>query len=109
MISLKIHEHKNKTMIAICDKDLLGKVYKDKTGICIDLVKYRKFYEGQDIDLSKFGKEELNKFKDVFKTYSSINAIGKESMEFLNMVGIKVENCLFISEEKFPHIQIYRI
>lgn len=102
-ILINFLERNGKTVVAICDEELLGKKYKEGE-ICLDLIRYRSFYEGKKI-------EELNEdeIKDKFKSASSINIVGNKSLKLIEKYGFDVSHKKLIGKEKIPHLQIYRI
>lgn len=75
MIFVKIHSTPAGKILAMCDEELIGKVFKEGEAV-IDLEKYKGFYVGEKIkeeDASKILKEEL----------TSINAVGERSVKLL--------------------------
>ncbi len=101
MVLIKIMKNKGETVVSLCDKELLGKVYKDEK-YCLDLVKYKQFYEGESI-------EEYDDLKKALKSASSINAVGEKSIRILKRYGFEISNAKKIGKEKISHIQIYMI
>lgn len=93
---VKVHEQGNTLLLAMCDKDLLGKTIK-KGDIEI---KIGDFYNGEEVS--------DDAALDLIKTATIINAIGRES------VNILVKNN-FITEENvldiggIPHAQIFKM
>ena len=101
MVLIKVIRNSKGNLISICDKGALGKIYRDQT-YCLDLIKYRKFYEG----------ESLDSFEDVgslLKNASSINAVGSKSINLLKKYGFDTTNAKKIGKEEMKHLQIYRI
>jgi len=97
LILFKIHESQGKSVLAACDKELLGKKL-EKGNICFEVKE--SFYNGETAD-----RKEL---AEMLKKYSSINLVGEK------VVGIALEEN--IAEEKsilmlgeVPHVQIFRI
>jgi len=104
MILIREIKTKGKTLVTVCDQNALGKKYKDDV-YCLDLIRYRKFYEGKPLNQLK--KEEV---EQMLNNASSISVIGDESIEFIKNHGFDVSNKKIIgSEEKVTHINIYRI
>ena len=99
-VLINIIRHKEGTVVSICDGGLLGKVYKDEK-CCLDLVRYKSFYEGKD-------SNEIERLKEALQSASSINAVGDESLELLKGHGFDVSGAKRIGKEKVAHIQIYR-
>ena len=90
---VKIHTNAGRLIIAICDKDILGKTFSegDKQ---LDLSS--NFYKGEEV-----GEEKL---KEMIKKASVINAVGKKSIDFLEKEGLINEDNIFIVEN-IPHAQ----
>jgi hypothetical protein len=91
---VKKHSQNNKLVLAICDEDLLGKTIEEND-LVLDLKS--NFYRGE-----KTTEQELEK---LLKTSYIVNAVGKNSIEFLEKQGlIKKENAKIIA--KTPCVQI---
>lgn len=104
MILIREIKVREKTLVTICDEKELGKKYKDEV-YCLDLVRYRKFYEGTP--LNKISEEEI---KRILKNASSISVVGEESIELVKKYGFDVSNKKTIGKnEKVVHLNIYRI
>ena len=69
---LKIHESENKQLVAICDSELLGKVFEQNNFIL-------------DIDEDFFGGDKADEktILDSIKTAHTINVSGNKIVEFL--------------------------
>ncbi len=92
MILIKIHKTLNGDIIAMCDKDILGETFEDKN---LRITASEQFYNGNELK----NKEELLK---VLKNCSSLNILGKESVEFaIKNKIIGKENILKI--KNIPH------
>lgn len=100
-ILVNIMERNKKIVIAICDKPLLGNKYVEGE-LCLDLIKYKNFYQGELVENVKELDEKLN-------IASSINVVGKESLKLIEKKGFDIKNCRYIGKEKIPHLQIYRL
>ena len=72
MIIATFHERNGRKLLALCDKDLLGKKFEEGD-LQLDLT--AKFYQGKETSI-----EELK--KDI-AGYDIINAVGKESVDLL--------------------------
>jgi len=96
---LKVHENPQGRVVAVCDKELIGKILDDgKTHM--DLDKYRNFYIGE-----KIGENEL---KEKLGDFNSANLVGKKAVGVAISIGVAgEEDILYI--KKVPYIQIYRI
>lgn len=84
----KIHSANGKKLVAVCDSELLGKMFKEN-GLQLDLT--GNFYNGEEVS-----KEELGR---VLKGAHMVNFVGKESVEFGIKKGVvKKENVITIAE-----------
>ncbi len=107
MIKAKLHKkisyegssQVEKRILAICDSDLLGKVFEEGD-LVLDLQKYRSFYEGDTVteqEIQKLLTEERN-----------INLVGKKTLKIatkaLNIDPKNVKNIGGV-----PHIQFYYV
>ncbi|MFH1520083.1 MAG: DUF424 family protein [Candidatus Micrarchaeota archaeon] len=98
-IYLKVHEDNGKRIIAVCDKDLIGKVLKDKKGY-MDLNTYRGFYVGKEVEDDEVKKE--------LKNFSSINMVGEQSVRIaLEMDLVNKQDVMYI--KNIPYIQVYKL
>ncbi len=92
---VKIHKTQDSFVVAICDKDLIGKTLKDKN---LTLKVSEHFYKGEDLN-----EEEVLK---TIEKATNINILGKKSIAFaLKHKIIKEENIIKI--QNAPHAQIY--
>jgi uncharacterized protein len=103
MLYLKRHETDRGDILALCDKEHIGKVYKDKkSGIVLDLEKYADFYKGELMDY-KQAQEEVNP-NEIY----SANVVGEESVKLMLEAGIAVAG--EIKEVSgVPFVHIYKI
>jgi uncharacterized protein len=90
----KKHVFGTKIVIALCDKELIGKTLKEGN-ITLDLDKFRDFYIGDD-------------FKYLDERFNSINAIGKKSIDFLIKNKYLKDKKNVKKIENIPHIQIFK-
>jgi hypothetical protein len=96
---MKIHETAKMRIVAVCDKDLIGKVLEDE-GKCLDLDKYRSFYIGEDVEEARV--------KAALKEFGSANIVGKKAVDIALDLGlVEKEGIMYI--KKIPYIQIYKI
>lgn len=96
---LKIHEGQGKKVVAVCDKELVGKVLEEGDRF-IDIDTYRSFYVGE---LST--KEEV---ADALSDFSSANVVGKNSVNVVLKLGLAdEESVMYINS--IPYIQIYKV
>lgn len=93
---LKIHN--NGEVVALCDEDLLGKVFSDGPRK-LDLAKYADFYAGQKVSIKQAA--------EVLKTARNVNLVGREALQAAKEAGLEVSGAIFIGG--VPHLQIYRI
>ncbi len=91
LLYIKFHASENGEILAMCDKDLIGKVLEDGN-LFIDVKTYADFYAGDLVDKER-AKEMIDE-KDIY----SANVIGKES------IAVAVEKRL-ISRENVLHIK----
>ena len=80
MILIKIHKTPNGAVIAMCDKDLIGKIFEEKE---LSLRVSESFYNGKEIS----DKKELLR---IIKNAPNLNILGKESIDFAienNIIG----------------------
>ncbi len=93
---LKIHRSKGKVIVAICDEEILGKIFRDGP-IVLDIS--TKFYGGKRVDLERV--LEAIKMADI------VVASGKRIVEELSRRGLaSVEFALKVEDQL--HIQIIR-
>lgn len=69
-MNIKIHKTKVSDVVALCDKDLVGKTLK---GDGVEMKLTKRFYEGEDMP------EE--KVIQILKVANAINIVGKKSIE----------------------------
>lgn len=82
--------HPKGKVIALCDNNILGKNFEHK-GFCIDLDKHKHFYDGEIVQA--FVIKTILDAQD----YSSVNAVGEETVAFLVSHG-------FVSKDEIKHI-----
>ena len=71
MFSYKIFKTPNDTLVAVCDKDILGKKFENDVVFEVS----ENFYGGDDC-----GEDEL---REILKNATIINAIGNKTIDFL--------------------------
>ncbi|MBN1170457.1 DUF424 family protein [Candidatus Micrarchaeota archaeon] len=96
---LKIHENPQGKIIAVCDKDLIGRILKDKTRH-LDLDRYRGFYMGKQVE------EEI--VRTALGDFLSANIVGKKAVKIALDMGIAKEKDV-MNIDNVPYIQIYRV
>lgn len=88
MIEAKLHEG---GILSLCDKELIGKILAEGD---IEIKVSESFYKGEN-----YSKEML---EEMAKNARNINAIGKESIDFLIKLGIiDKENVRFVNKVPF--------
>ena len=75
MIFVKIHSTPAGKILAMCDEELIGKIFREGEAV-IDLQKYKDFYTGEKKD-----EEEIKEILD--DKITSINAVGERSVNLL--------------------------
>ncbi|MFH1448506.1 MAG: DUF424 family protein [Candidatus Micrarchaeota archaeon] len=94
---LKIHKTNDQVVVALCDKELVGKILRDGN-LVLDLKKYSSFYVGE---LTTPEKAKMS-----LKEATSINLVGKRSVDLAISDGLaekgaeRLIGCV-------PHLQIY--
>ncbi len=95
---LKIHKSQDRDIIAICDSNLIGKKFSDKSGLYLDVSE--GFYRGKEVS-----EEEAFKVVKEGKNNSSIfNIVGKKSIDFALKNGI-IEKENIVKINNIPHAQ----
>lgn len=99
---MKIHTSEKNSVLAICDKELIGRKLKGKN-IYLDLETYASFYKGLPVN------ERAVLLAAAEAT--SFNLVGEKSIELMSRLKL-----LSAKEKKFikkiqgvPHLQLYRI
>lgn len=96
---LKIHQNPEGRVVAVCDKELIGKILEDDK-VHMDLDKYREFYAGE-----KVGQKEV---ETALGEFNSANLVGEKAVNIALSVGIvSKEDIMYIKD--VPYIQIYKI
>jgi len=93
----KKHEHGNETVLAVCDKEHLGKTFEDGK---IFFEVRKKFY-GEDV----VNEDEL---RQLLEEASSANLFGNKCVNFAIKKGLISESNA-ISIKGIKHAQIYKI
>jgi len=98
-IFYKIHYMQEQLILALCDEELIGKVFESE-GTILDLDKFKNFYVGEILD-----KKDL---KRLIEESDSVNAVGENATKLILEFGYaKKENIKMIAT--IPHLQIYKI
>lgn len=93
MLSIKIH-HAYRTVVALCDKDLLNKTFKEKN---MKIHVNERFFKGNDIneeDAERILKSENNKD-------ATFNIVGENSVKTALKAGIITKDSI-IKIQKVP-------
>lgn len=89
---IKIHDAGNgRTVVALCDKELIGKILSEGN---IELNVSEKFYKGEELP-----EDEV---AEILKNANNVNILGKKSIAFAIKLGIiSQENVITI--QGVPH------
>jgi len=96
---LKIHNPDGPTIAALCDADVLGKVFCEGE-LVLDLKAYSSFYKGE-----KVGEQ---KAIAALQNADSLNLVGKKAVALAERLGL-VEKARAKTVAGVPHVQVYRI
>lgn len=96
---LKVTEREGQRVVAVCDKELLGKVFEEH-GKVIDLQKYSYFYKG---DIA--GVDEVT---EALSDFSSANLVGKKAVGTAIVLGLAEESEVR-KIASVPHLQLYKL
>ncbi len=94
---IKIHKTATRDIIAICDKDLIGKTLTDGN---LNLEISERFYKGKEFS----EKEATDIVKEGKRKSSIFNILGKKSIDFALKNGI-IEKENIIKIKDIPHAQ----
>ena len=90
---VKVHKKESRTIVAVCDKQLLGQVLEEN-GKQLDL--RGDFYKGEERDIQEIG--------DLMRNADGVNLVGKEAVALGLQEGvIEKENIATI--KGIPHAQ----
>lgn len=96
MIYIKVHQNPTGKILAVCDKELIGKTFEDSK-LCLNVSE--RFYKGELVDDVKLIK--------LVKAYDNINIVGKNSINlFLKEKIITKDHVIKI--KNIPHAQIIK-
>ncbi len=96
MFSIRIFKTAGHIVLAVCDKELLGKEFKEGD----KLLRIGSFYAGENCD--------ENKLKEIAKEATIINAVGEKAIKVLESMGL-VHPEAIIKIKNIPHVQIIRL
>ena len=97
MISLKEHKQGDNLVIGACDKELVGKKFREGK-FQIDVAK--TFYEGKLVDKKTLGKK--------LEEATIANLVGKETVNCAIKMGLIDPDCV-IKIKGIPHAQMVRM
>ncbi|MBU1245998.1 MAG: DUF424 family protein [Nanoarchaeota archaeon] len=92
---VKFHIKGDRTVVAICDKDLIGKTLEDKKQ-CIEITE--RFYKGE--------KKTEKEVAVILQEATNINIIGKKSIALAIKQGVLDKEAVR-KIKRIPHAQIY--
>lgn len=90
---VKIHKKENRTIIAVCDKDLIGKLLEEN-GKQLDL--RGEFYKGEELTTEEIG--------DLVRNADGVNLVGQEAVNLGLQEGV-IEKENIITVKGIPHAQ----
>ncbi|MBW2970234.1 DUF424 family protein [Candidatus Woesearchaeota archaeon] len=93
MMLVKIHKKEEKTIIAVCDKDLIGKILEEN-GKQLDL--RAEFYKGEEKTTEEIG--------DLIRNADGVNLVGQEAIKLGLQEGV-IEEENIIKIQGIPHAQ----
>lgn len=96
-IYFKVHESQNRKVLAVCDKDIIGKILEDNQ-FYFDVKE--SFYKGEEIT--------SDGLKKIIHDFDNINLIGKKSVRVVISEKIASEKNV-IRIKNIPHVQIFTI
>lgn len=97
MICLRVYSHGGETLVAACDKDILGKTFK---GRGMKITVSEGFYRGEDAD------EEM--LVNRLQLATVANLVGKRTMEIAIKHGFVDPDCV-LDIGGVPHAQMARM
>lgn len=95
MIYVKIHSGDKKEIVAICDKELVGKKFSEGR-LCLDVKE--DFYKGEIAN-----EEEV---KEILRGAENLNLVGKKAVGIALKEKIIEENSV-LKIKGVPHAQVY--
>lgn len=96
-IYFKVHESQNRKVLAVCDKELIGKVLEENH---YHFEVKESFYKGEEIT-----SDELKK---MIREFDNINLVGEKSIEVAISEKITSKKNV-IRIKNIPHVQIFTI
>jgi hypothetical protein len=99
MLYYKIHENSEEIILAVADKDVLGKKYASN-GRILDLITFSSFYQGQ--------RANENDVSKLFSQCTSINLVGKLACSIAISKGFAKKDDI-VDIGGLSHIQLYKL
>ncbi len=90
---VKVHKKENRTIVAVCDKELIGQLLEEN-GKQIDL--RGDFYKGEERDGAEIG--------DLIRNADGVNLVGQEAVALGLQEGV-IEKENVITVKGIPHAQ----
>lgn len=94
---VKIHTSNDRTIIAICDEDLIGKKFSQKN-LILDITE--RFYKGEIMSDERVS--------ELMKSGTNLNIVGKKSIN-LAIKNEIIEPANIIKIDNIPHAQVFEI
>lgn len=91
---VKVHKKEKRTIVSVCDKNLLGKVFSDGVRQ-LDLS--GEFYKGEEMDKVEIG--------DLMRNSDGVNLVGEEACALALDEGV-VEKDDILTVQGVPHVQV---
>jgi hypothetical protein len=96
---LKIRESPEGKMVAVCDRELIGRVIEEGDAV-LDLETYSSFYVGEIADSGQVGR--------ALEEFASANLVGEKAVGVALKWGIVQKGDIkYING--VPHLQLYRL
>ncbi len=96
MFSIKIFKTADHVLLAVCDKELLGREFREGE----KLLKIGSFYAGENCDEVKL--------KKIIKEATIINAVGEKAVKVLESMGL-IHPEAVIRIKDIPHVQVVKL
>lgn len=97
MISIKIYKQGNDILIGACDKELIGKKFKEGK---LQILVSKEFYGGREISI-----QSLIQY---LKEATIANLVGKNTVECAIKIGLIDPNCV-LKIQGIPHAQMVKM
>ena len=94
---VKVHEYEGQILLAVCDRELLGRELK-KDNIVLAVPHY--FYGGREVS--------LDEVLDLLREADIVVATGRKIIEELIKRGVITEESVLKLDNEFWHVQILR-